>query len=72
MMLLRPTAGSGLFKLTGLDALERPLSTGYAVKEAARLRHRGTGGEAVKLAELLLILGVGQQLSALLEALGVG
>lgn len=72
MMFLRPTACSGLFKRTGLDAVEGPLSTGCAIQEAARLLHSVAGGEAVKMAELLLILGIGQQLSTLWEALGVG
>lgn len=72
-MFLRPTAESSLFKLTGLDTIEQPLSIGGAVQDAARRLHRVIGGEAVKMAELLLmILGVGQQLRALWEALGVG
>lgn len=63
-MFLRHTASPGLFKLIGLHAIERPFSTGCAAQEAACLLHSVTGDESVKMAKLLLILGVGQQLSA--------
>lgn len=65
VMFLRHTASPGLFILIGLDAIERPFSTGCAVQEAACLLHSVSGDESVKMAKLLLILGVGQQLSAL-------
>ena len=80
----RRTVRSRLLHRVCFHAIERPLSVGHAIQEAAALDsgasvvapvlgHAIQKGPVMGLSHVLLeVLGIGENLSALLESLGVG
>ena len=79
----RPTIRSCLLHWVCFHAIERPLSVWHAVQEAASLKsgvsvapvlgHAIQKSPVVGLSHVLLeVLGIGENLSTLLESLGVG